>query len=297
MKSRRTAGNAILIFTSLIWGTAFVFQRVGMDSIEPLTFTAARMLLAAVFIGLIAVPAWRKDRKAAGDSSRYRKDTLTGGICCGIFLSLGSILQQTGMVYTTAGKAGFITAMYILLVPVIGFLFMKRKNTWIVWTAVLMGIAGMYLLCISDRLRFSTGDIFVGICAVFFSFHILCCDHFASRGNPICISAIQFMTAFVISGVAAFILEKPGMDKLISALVPIAYCGLVSGGIGFTLQMIGQKYTEPTTASLLMSLESVFAVIAGAVILHEQMSIREIAGCVIMFAAIVLVNLKDKKEG
>ena len=158
-----------------------------------------------------------------------------------------------------------------------------------------MGVVGMYFLCISDGFSFSTGDIFVSICAVFFSFHILCCDHFVARGNAICISAIQFATATVISGIAAFILETPAIDKFISAVIPIIYCGIVSGGIGYTLQMIGQKYTQPTIASLLMSLESVFAVITGALVLHEQMSLREIAGCIIMFAAIVLVTLRHRK--
>ena len=204
-------------------------------------------------------------------------------------------MQQTGLVYTTAGKAGFITAMYILLVPVIGFIFLKRKNSWIVWIAVLMGVIGMYFLCISDGFSFSAGDTFVCICAFFFSFHILCCDHFVSRGNAVCISAIQFTTATVISAVAAFIMEDPGMDKFVSAIVPIVYCGIVSGGIGYTLQIVGQKYTDPTIASLLMSLESVFAVITGVIVLHEQMSIREIIGCVIMFAAIILVTVRYRK--
>ncbi len=293
-------GNAILILTALIWGTAFVFQRVGMDSIEPVSFNAARMALAAVFIGILGIFSWNKEKKASAEKSEedqkaYKKYTLMGGIFCGVFLSLGSIMQQIGLVYTTAGKAGFITAMYILLVPVIGFIFLKRKNSRVVWIAVLMGVIGMYFLCISDGFSFSTGDTFVCICAFFFSFHILCCDHFVSRGNAICISAIQFATATVISAVAALILEEPGIDKFISAIIPIVYCGIVSGGIGYTLQIVGQKYTDPTIASLLMSLESVFAVITGALVLHEQMSLREIAGCIIMFAAIVLVTLRHRK--
>ena len=301
MRSKKQIiGNLILLFTALIWGTAFVFQRIGMDSIEPISFNAARMALAAVFIGVLAVFSWNREKKGAtaktADEQRaYAKYTVLGGISCGIFLSLGSILQQTGLVYTTAGKAGFITAMYILLVPVLGLVFLKKRNSWIVWIAVLMGVVGMYFLCISDGLSFSSGDIYVCICAFFFSFHILCCDHFAPRGNAICISAIQFATATVISGIAAFILETPAIDKFISAVIPIIYCGIVSGGIGYTLQMIGQKYTQPTIASLLMSLESVFAVITGVIVLHEQMSIREIIGCVIMFAAIILVTVRYRE--
>ena len=196
-----------------------------------------------------------------------------------------------GLVYTTAGKAGFITAMYMLLVPVIGAVFFKRKNTWIVWSAVLLGVAGMYLLCITEEFRFSYGDMLVSLCALFFSFHILCCDHFSQRGNPICISAVQFVTAAVISGVTAVIFEDPDAGKVISALIPILYCGIVSGGIGYTLQIVAQKRTDPTAASLILSLESVFAAIAGAILLRERMTTRELAGCIILFAAVILVQL------
>ena len=196
-----------------------------------------------------------------------------------------------GVVYTTAGKAGFITAMYMLLVPIINFVFFKKKNTWLVWTGVLVGVFGMYLLCITDGFSLTYGDTLVCICALLFSGHILCCDHFVQLGNPIRISAIQFATAAVISTIAAFVAEEPSWQKIASAAVPILYCGIVSGGIGYTLQMVAQRYTDPTIASLLMSLESVFAVIAGALLLGERMTARELAGCVIMFAAIVLVQI------
>ncbi len=284
------------MLTALIWGTAFVFQRVGMESIEPITFNAARMALATIATGLVAFLTQRKgqnssENRTAVEQKQYKRNTIIGGICCGCFLSLGSILQQMGLVYTTAGKAGFITAMYMLLVPIIGFVFFKKKNTWLVWLSVLLGVVGMYFLCISGELRLSYGDALVCICAVFFSCHILCCDHFARRGNPIWISAIQFATVTVISSVAAMIAEEPSVEKLVSATIPIIYCGIVSGGIGYTLQIVAQKYTDPTIASLLMSMESVFAVIAGAILLHEHMSIRELSGCVIMFAAIVLVQI------
>ena len=159
------------------------------------------------------------------------------------------------------------------------------------WTGVLIGVIGMYLLCITDDFSLTYGDMLVCICALLFSCHILCCDHFVQLGNPLYISAIQFTTVAVISSVAAFIAEEPSWQKVISAAIPILYCGIVSGGIGYTLQMIAQKYTDPTIASLLMSLESVFAVIAGALLLGERMTARELAGCIIMFAAIVLVQI------
>lgn len=289
-------GNVMLIFTAAIWGTAFVFQRVGMESIEPITFNAARMALAAVAVGAVSLtPAagGKKDSLArtAEENRNYRKNTIIGGICCGTFMAAASIFQQMGVVYTTAGKAGFITAMYMLLVPVIGFVFFGRKNPWIVWLAVGVGVLGMYLLCITEGFRLTLGDTLVCICAVLFSGHILCCDYFVRLGNPIRISAVQFVTCTVLSSAAALILERPTPEKIVSAAVPILYCGIVSGGIGYTLQIVAQKYTDPTVASLLMSLESVFAVIAGAALLGERMSPRELLGCVIMFAAIVLVQL------
>ena len=296
IKSKKRFGNGLLLLTALIWGTAFVFQRVGMESIEPITFNAARMALATIAIGPVAFLTQRKGQKSSEtrtveEQKQYKRNTMLGGICCGCFLSLGSILQQMGLVYTTAGKAGFITAMYILLVPIIGCVLFQKKNTWLVWLAVLLGVIGMYFLCISGEFRLSYGDSLVCICAVFFSSHILCCDHFAGRGNPLWISAIQFATATVISFAVAMIVEEPRVEQLVSAIIPILYCGIVSGGIGYTLQIVAQKYTDPTIASLLMSMESVFAVIAGAVLLQERMSSRELSGCVMMFAAVVLVQL------
>ena len=313
MKNRKLLGNLLLLLTAMIWGTAFVAQRVGMDAIEPITFNAARMWLAAVAIGAVAFLTRRNRQKGQlqknaekqiaadgvagavtglGDPAQERRrNTLIGGICCGCFLTAASLFQQMGIVYTTAGKAGFITALYMLFVPILSFILFKKKNTWLVWTGVLIGVIGMYLLCITDGFSLTYGDMLVCICALLFSCHILCCDHFVRLGNPLFISAIQFTTVAVISSVAAFIAEEPSWQKVISAAIPILYCGIVSGGIGYTLQMIAQKYTDPTIASLLMSLESVFAVIAGALLLGERMTARELAGCIIMFAAIVLVQI------
>ena len=297
--NKRMLGNALLMLTAMIWGTAFVFQRVGMESIEPITFNAARMALAAVAVGAVsAMPIASEKEKLASytvkECAEYRKNTIIGGICCGTFLAAASIFQQMGVVYTTAGKAGFITAMYMLLVPVINFVFFKKRNSWIVWLAVLLGVVGMYLLCMTEGFSLGRGDTLVCICAVLFSGHILCCDHFVKLGNPIRISAIQFASCTVISAVAALILEQPSMAKIVSAAIPILYCGIVSGGIGYTLQIIAQKFTDPTVASLLMSLESVFAVIAGALLLGERMTSRELLGCAIMFAAIVLVQIRGE---
>ena len=302
IKNQKMIGNLLLTLTALIWGMAFVFQRKGMESIEPITFTSARMALAAVAVGIAAfiytkkpvaktVPAETEKISAETERKNRRKNTVLGGICCGAFLACASIFQQMGIVYTTAGKAGFITAMYMIIVPVIGFVLFKKRNTWIVWLAVLIGVAGMYLLCITEGFTLTRGDTLVCICAVLFSGHILCCDYFVQRGEPIWISAIQFVTCSALSAVAACILETPTWEKVVSAAIPILYCGILSGGVGYTLQIIAQKFTDPTIASLLMSLESVFAVLAGAILLHERMTPREMAGCAVMFIAILLVQI------
>ncbi len=297
MKNKTLLGNTLLLVTALIWGTAFVFQRSGMELIEPATFNAARMALSAV---AVAIPAFMPRMRAARttdltEQKRCRLYTVVGGIVCGCFLSGGSVFQQMGLVYTAAGKAGFITALYMLLVPVMGFIVFRRRTTRLVCGAVLLGVIGMYLLCADSGLRLSRGDALVGVSAVFFSCHILSCDFFARRGDALKIAAIQFASTTLISVAVAAFGEKPTVQKLVSALVPILYCGLVSGGIGYTLQLVAQRYTEPAVASLLMSMESVFALIAGALLLGERMSLRELTGCGIMFLAIITVQLPALK--
>lgn len=267
-----------------------------MDSIEPVTFNAARNVLAAAAAGLTAFILGRRKRlhpdvRSAEEIRNSKKDTVTGGVFCGLFLTAASIFQQMGLVYTTAGKAGFITAMYIVLVPVISLIVFRQKCGRAVWAAVGMSVFGMYLLCMTGDLSLTRGDALVSVCAVLFSGHILCIDHFVRKGDPIRIAAIQFLTCALISGVIAFIAETPSWEKIASAAVPILYCGLISGGLAYTLQIVAQKFTEPAVASLLMSLESVFAVIAGALILQERMTARELIGCAIMFAAIILIQI------
>ncbi len=302
-KKKRHLGNLLLLLTAAIWGTAFVFQRMGVQDVEPMTFNASRMLLAAIAVGLVAVIMFCRERKqddvfSSGKSLFLSKDEIIGGVFCGIFLAAASAFQQVGLVYTTAGKAGFITALYILIVPVISFIFFRKKISWIVWVAVLIGVFGMYLLCVNEGFSLTKGDLLVMVCALIFSGHILCIDHFVKIGDPIRISAVQFFIATIILGVISFIFEKPSWDALLSAYIPILYCGVISGGVGYTLQMVGQRFTSPTVASLLMSFESVFAVIAGALILHESMTIKELIGCIIMFAAIIIVQipLPGRKE-
>ena len=299
--SKRLLGNLLLILTAMIWGCAFVAQRSGMEHIEPLTFNAARLVLASAAVGTLALVTGRRRAAAQPDRTpeqvrEERRATVFGGICCGCFMAASSALQQMGLVYTEAGKAGFITALYMLLVPVLSFVLFRKKHSVQVWIAVAIGLVGLYLLCMAESLRLNRGDALICLGALTYSGHILCTAHFVQKGNPVGIAALQFMTAAAITLPLAFLTEEPTWAKVASAAVPILYCGLASSGIGHTLQIVAQKFTEPTVASLLMSLESVFAVLAGALILGERMSSRELLGCVIMFAAIVLVQIPLPKK-
>ena len=292
----RCLGTVVLLITAVIWGMAFAFQRAGMEWIEPATFQAVRLALASLFVWLISFAMnRRKGRSAEGESPEARRqmrtETLRGGVCCGCFLAAANYFQQFGLVYTTAGKAGFITALYIILVPLVSFLLFRRRVSRRILLAVLVGVIGLYLLCVTDSFRLTRGDELVCLSALLFCGHILSCNQFAGRGDAVRMSAVQLMTAAIISAVIALLTETPTWDKIISAAVPILYCGIVSAGIGYTCQMVGQKYTEPAVASLLMSLESVFAVIGGALLLGERMTTRELLGCAVMFTAILLVQV------
>lgn len=304
--SKKMLGNIMLTITAFIWGISFVFQRKGMEYIEPLTFAASRLVLAALAVMIVAFIMDMRERKKPGFTPRtgetadaYKRNTILGGVLAGLCLTGAGAFQQMGVVYTTAGKAGFITALYMMLVPVINFLFFKKKNTWLVWLGVVVGVVGLYLLCMTDKsFSVTKGDGLILICSVFFALHILVCDHFAPIGNPVKISAIQFITACACTWVLAILWEDPTWAKIVSAAVPIAYCGVMSGGVAYTLQILAQRDTDPTVAALILSLESVFAVIGGAIMLHERMSPRELIGCLIMFIAIILVQipLPEKKE-
>ncbi len=293
MKNRKLLGNILLLITTAIWGTAFAFQRMGMDSIEPATFSAVRMLLASVAVTPLVFLGKQKE---ITDKRAYRKNTIVGGILCGLCLGTATIFQQVGIVQTTAGKAGFITAMYMLLVPVINLILFRKKSPVVVWIAVLIGILGMYLLCINEEFSLSRGDALVSVCALVFSFHIICTDHFVQNANPIGMSVIQlYVTALLSAAVAAFT-ESPSINDVKAAIIPILYCGLGSGAIGYTLQIVAQKFTEPAVASLLMSLEAVFAVLGGTLILGEKMTGREAIGCLVMFIAVILAQIPSRKK-
>lgn len=300
MRSKRFLGNTSLLIASLLWGSTFVAQELGMESVRPFTFLASRSLLGFLFL-LILSPIVDNIKKKSGNfenpTKKQNKALLIGGLCCGIALTISSGLQQFGMVDGDSGKAGFITAMYILLVPVWG-LFMKKRVAPIIWGCVLLGVVGLYFLCMKPGEGFSLhpSDIFLILCAISFSVHIVIVDHFSPIVDGVKLSCLQFLVTFIIASILALIFDKPSLDSILSAIGPICYAGIMSSGIAFTLQIIGQKYTEPTVASLLMSLESVFAVLTSIVVLQKAPSPREFIGCLIMFAAIIISQLPTKKK-
>ena len=310
----KTRNTFLLILTAFIWGVAFVAQSVGMEYVGPWTFTSSRSVIGALFlIPCIAFLDRLKKKESAADAfsddnctmevsgsnkTNNHWDTKTlliGGICCGVALSIASMLQQYGIAYTTVGKAGFITALYIIIVPILG-IFMKRKPRLLVWVSVLLALVGLYFLCMTDSLRFSKGDTLVLLCAVAFSFHILIIDHFSPMVDGVRMSCIQFAVVGILCGIPALILEQPTWSSLTAAWAPILYAGMLSSGVGYTLQIVAQKDYDPTIASLIMSLESVFSVLAGWVILGQALAPRELFGCILMFAAIILVQLPEKAK-
>ena len=285
---------AELLLTAFIWGVAFVAQSVGMDYIGPFTFNCVRSLIGGMVLIPLILFLRRKEQKTVNEEIRnYRKNTIAGGICCGFFLAVASSFQQFGIMYTTVGKAGFITALYIVIVPILG-IFMKKKVAPIVWVSSVIAIIGFYMLSISGQVSINKGDILVLICAVLFSLHILVIDHFSPRGDSVAISCIQFFTSGIICGIGMLLFENPQISDIIEAYVPILYAGIMSCGVAYTLQIVGQKNMDPTVASLILSLESVFSALAGWLILGQSLSVKELIGCGLVFAAVLLAQLPQK---
>ena len=287
--------SLLLLLTATIWGVAFVAQSVGMDYVGGFTFNMARSLIgSAVLLPVIWFMGRNSSKKAEEtQGSGSRKDLLWGGLACGILMCLASNFQQFGIKYTTVGKAGFITACYIVIVPIIG-LFLGKKCSKFIWAAVAMALIGLYLLCITDGFSIGKGDLLVLVCAFLFSIHILVIDHFSPKADGVKLSCIQFLTCGILSAIPALILEHPQVSSILAAWQPILYAGVMSCGVAYTLQVIGQKNMNPTVASLILSMESCISVLAGWIILGQQLSAKEILGCVIMFAAIILAQLPQK---
>lgn len=314
--SKKMRGNLMLMLTAFIWGSSFVAQKSGMDLIGPMAFNGIRTLIG----GIVLIPAimFLNNLKAKRnlqspdsmaeaspeDKQKEKKLLIIGGICCGIALMIASNLQQIGIFYTTAGKAGFITALYVVLVPICG-LFLGKKVRPVIWLCVLASAIGLYLLCMPAEGGFghiNKGDLLILLCALCFTGHILIIDYFSPKVDGVKLSCIQFFVAGILSiilmfpGDPALGFDLPTLGTLLDSWLPILYAGVLSCGVAYTLQIVAQADTDPTVASMILCLESVFAVIAGMIILKESMSLREITGCIIMFAAIVVSQLPAKEE-
>ncbi len=313
-KGQKTRNAILLAIAAFIWGSTFVAQDVGMDYIGPFTFLATRSVLGCVALVpliLIRKITGKNDRKRekadsqaengtteqAGNVSSQFMTTLAGGICAGVALFCGSIFQQIGIMHTTVGKAGFITTLYILGVPLLG-VFLKRKIGIKIWCCAALATVGMYFICMQENLTIGKGDTLVLLCAVSFSIHILVIDYFSVKVDSILLSCLQFAVCALIAGAGMLLFEHPHITDLLQAWLPLFYAGVLSSGVAFTLQIVAQKDMNPAVATLLMSLESVFATISGWVVLGQRMSARESAGCVLVLAAVLIaqIRLKDLRK-
>ncbi len=299
MKKTQMRNSLLLLLTAVIWGVAFVAQSVGMDYVGAFTFNCVRSIIG----GLVLIPCIiflknLKHKEMGGQGKLSVKESLqvtrvelVGGICCGVALFAASNFQQFGISYTTVGKAGFITALYVVIVPIMG-LFFKKKVSFVIWISVVLSVVGLYLLCMTENsFSLAFGDLLVLICALLFSVHILVIDYFSPKGDGVIISCIQFFVSGVLSGVMMFLFETPRIEGILAAWMPILYAGVLSCGVAYTLQIVGQKDMNPTVASLILCLESVVSALAGWLILGQALNAREMAGCFLMFFAIVLAQL------
>lgn len=286
MKKKEIQGYALLLLASVIWGFAFAAQSAGMDHVGPFTFTALRSLLGALALFPVVLVI---------DPHRQDQEWIKGGIACGCCLSVAMTFQQMGLVTTSAGKSGFLTALYILFVPLLG-VFLKRKIGMHAKLGVAGALAGFYLLCMKESFSIASGDILLILSAVVFAIHILVIDYYSPKTSGLRISMVQFLVAGSVNFVFMLLFEKPDCSSIFDAWLPIVYAGILSSGVGYTLQIIGQKHTKPTQASLVMSLESVFSVLAGWLVLNEALSVKELMGCALIFGAICIAQIPEKKE-
>ena len=316
--SLKLRSSICLLAAALIWGTTFVAQSIATGLLTPYTYNACRFLLGFLVLLPVAILTGRKDPLAvnyrgsesgAGTAGAFSESApgtasvssssrllLTGGILCGLCLFLAGSFQQTGIQYTTAGKSGFITALYIVLVPILG-LFLKRRCSLLIAPAVVLAVIGFYLLCIKEGFSINKGDAITLGCSFMFALHILTIDHYSPLVNPIQLSCVQFLVAGAVSLIPSFLFETPAWSDILACWLPIVYAGVLSSGIAYTLQIIGQRGLHPAVAALLMSLESVISVLSGWLILGDVLTAKEVFGCVLVFSAVILAQLPVKPHG
>lgn len=312
VKTHKLRNTFFLFLTAMIWGAAFVAQSVSMDYIGPFTFICLRSVIGGLFLIPVIIVLDGIRKKSQNESadvvnsenilhieteekqrlSWKNKQLIEGGIVCGIFLFFANCFQQTGIQYTTVGKAGFITTFYIIIVPLIG-LFFKKYCGILTWIGVVIALAGLYFLCITQKLTIQRGDALILCCSVLYAGQILAIDYYNPFVDGVKMSCIQFLTGGILGAVFMLLFENPSIAMILSAAGPILYTGIMSTGVGYTLQIVGQKGLNPTVAALILSLESVFSALSGYLFLHQVLTTRELIGCALMFIAIVLAQLPD----
>lgn len=283
------------LIAAFIWGSAFVAQGAGAELLPPFAFSAIRTWIGALFLFLLSVVLQKKVPLPHRQPPVYRKTLFLGALCSGVALAIATNLQQAAMADTDPGKAGFVTALYVVLVPIFG-IFCNRKASLAVWISAVIALVGLYLLCITEQLTIAPSDALILLCAVFFAIQILLIDRFSPTVNGVHFSCVQLAVSATISTVLMVIFERPSVTDILACAFPLLYVGIMSSGIAYTLQVVSQKNSNPTVVTLLLSLESVFAVLTGFVINGDLLSTREIIGCVLMFGAVTLANIPIKKR-
>ncbi|PID82484.1 MAG: EamA family transporter [Clostridiales bacterium] len=291
MKKNSLFGSFLLLIASFIWGTAFVAQSVAMDHLGPFTFGGVRYLLSFFTVLPIAIYTSKKRSEI-----KITKRSAIGGTLCGVFLFAGATFQQFGILYSTVSKAGFITTLYIVIVPIISAFVFKNKVAKKTVIAVIIAVVGFYLLTMSSQFVISLGDVLLFIGSIFWALQIITIDRVVRHEDPLVLLIIEFSVTSILSFVFALLFESITISSIVNAIGPILYAGILSGGIAFSFQMFGQRTTEPVIASLIMSLESVFASLGGVILLSEVLSTKEIIGCILIFVAIILAQVKIKKK-
>ncbi len=292
MNTRKVlVSNLILLLAAIIWGFAFVAQRVSIKYVGPFTYNGVRFALGSISLLPVMLLMKNKPSMEAADKGQNKK-LFQGGIIAGIFLFTAASLQQIGLIYTSAGKAAFVTSLYIVFVPVLG-IFLRQRISSGTWFGALMALAGLYLLCVTEGLTVSRGDWLELAGAFFWAFHILIIGYFGKHVDVVKLSCIQFVVCSVLSLGTALVFERIELDTLLQAAIPILYGGIFSVGLAYTLQAVGQKNANPAHAAIILSMESLFAAIGGAMLLKEILHTRELAGCALMLAGMLLSQLQS----
>ncbi len=302
MHRTKLKGNLILLLTAFVWGASFIAQSKGVEEISPIAFNGIRCMLGAIVLIPVILLLDNTKKRNGTVIQGFNKKLIVGGTICGVLLCIATTLQTAGMIYTSPGKSGFITAMYMIIVPIIG-LFLGKKPRAVIVISVIIAVCGMYLMCVEPGASINIGDILTAICAIVFSFHIIAIDHFSPQVDGVKLAFTQFFVCGLINIIWMLFDDIPKLDNVLNCWASIGYSGIMSCGVAYTLQIVGQKYTDPTSASIIMSLESVFATLTTVVLIAlgweltgGALSAKEITGCILMFVAIILVQLPEKSR-